>query len=1431
MLRLPRSLRSTRGALALAGLVLAAVAACRESPTAPREQEPPPKTGRMVVYAALGAAASINGIVIDVSGPGIVKADGATPDTLSFNLAVANGVASGSIEVPAGESRTITAHAFDGVVETHRGTRTGVNVAEGVNPTLSLTLLPLVGDQPITLSFGTTIVTVTPAEFGTRVGDSALVKAAVRDQNNTILVGAQVRWATLNPGRASVRVVDDSSAFVTLLDTGDVQIVATYGTVGGSAKGHGIARLDTTTPPAYTLRWNGSVSRDWNTANNWTPYGAGAARVPTLSDSVIVPAGTPRDPQVGIAQSVRDLLVESGATVTSVCCSSLIQVYGSANVRGPGVTTEVQLRGASARVKGTYYRLSVNAAVARLDSAVQVRENLYVFGAGANLSLAGKRLQVDNYLEVSSSGLVTMADPDTLRVLGSIHWNGGDETGRLAGGVLDWSGGQNFSFYGYRYRATGTNKVRFTGTSRQQIGGFDFINAPGNSSLARWEIANVGGVYLCGHVQTLDSLTIQTPVTIDNSCGGYWVRAGGPVTTVAGSRLVSHGWDLRDATGTSRVAGDWSPIYTDVHNSAAALDSTKAYQNLRFYVSHALQHSYRTSGHVYVDGAGVELDVNGHRLDVGTYLDVDDNALLVMDAAADTVDVPGDAFFRVNNSGVQQGRMSAGLLRVGGRFYGLGFGATGSHTVELAGTGATAFNVDGMDYPSRPANVFRKLEVTGGAPINICEHLRADSVVVRAGATLRYSPNCGGYTLRVERGVRVEPTAYASAWVASLGDTSGTRGVAGTWGAVHTDFGAAGAYINPAIAYQNLRIYAANALRGDTRTSGFVYVNGGTTELDVAGYNLDVGTYLELENNGATLVMDSPADTVNVPGDMLFQTNNSAAHAARLTAGLLRVGGRFYGLGFGASGTHKVLLTGGLAGTSTANLDGIDVQSRPQNQFARLEIAPTAAYTLCGHVRATDSLTLRAGGQLLKSPCGNWWLYAVGPITTEPGSRFAGYGISIYHPNGTRDVNGDWLPDHTDFNTANNYVKPGLPYNNLRFYASNSLRGPQTVNGYLYVNGTATEFSPSGFPLRVRNYLHVDNGAVLVMTNPADSVEVDGNLTFDSNVNSALQGPRLTRGVLRAGGNDMYMYGFASSEEHRVVLTGANAANRVVRLYGMDSRSRPANAFRDLVVDGAKVNLDGQVRVLDSLTVGEASEINQTGGGYYLRVDGELVTGRTSIVRPYVVELLNASGTANVAGTWSPEYTDFWSGAAQAIKPGLAYRKLRVFAAANALQGSTAATEGVWVSGGNASLDLNGHTLSAGPSFRVENQGQLFMRSENDSLLTTYFYMNDRAHNAGQITAGLIRVTGGNFEGYTFSADPQGTARVELAGTGVRRVYGLDYNSRPWQGFQHVEIDTGATVELCSHVLARKSLVVRSGAALRANCGGYWVRTDEDLVV
>src|ERR1051325_4617895 len=116
--------RVLRGCIGLAVTVVAW--ACADKVVGPVETTP---KGHVAVYADVAGAGGITTLVIQVSGPGIVKPD-ASPDTLGFNIQLANGVASGSVTVPAGPSRVITARAFAGITETHRGSVTA-NIAEG----------------------------------------------------------------------------------------------------------------------------------------------------------------------------------------------------------------------------------------------------------------------------------------------------------------------------------------------------------------------------------------------------------------------------------------------------------------------------------------------------------------------------------------------------------------------------------------------------------------------------------------------------------------------------------------------------------------------------------------------------------------------------------------------------------------------------------------------------------------------------------------------------------------------------------------------------------------------------------------------------------------------------------------------------------------------------------------------------------------------------------------------------------------------------------------------------------------------------------------------------------------------------------------------------------------------------------------------------
>lgn len=123
-------------------LITGLAVACNEAtPVGPR----PDGAALGVVMLAPGDNA-IDLLSVEVSGPGIDA-------TLVFNFQVANGVVSGVARVPSGASRRVVARAFDAQgVNTHRSDTT-VTLLEGANPTLVLSVPPLIGNQPLNVTF------------------------------------------------------------------------------------------------------------------------------------------------------------------------------------------------------------------------------------------------------------------------------------------------------------------------------------------------------------------------------------------------------------------------------------------------------------------------------------------------------------------------------------------------------------------------------------------------------------------------------------------------------------------------------------------------------------------------------------------------------------------------------------------------------------------------------------------------------------------------------------------------------------------------------------------------------------------------------------------------------------------------------------------------------------------------------------------------------------------------------------------------------------------------------------------------------------------------------------------------------------------------------------------------------------------------------
>lgn len=205
-----------------AALALAAVfaaAACSGDATGSQ-----PGDEALLQVSANLSSTPISTLVVEVTASDI-------PNTLVFNLQVQNGTASGTIKMPSGADRTITVKAFDSSGQvTHEGSVT-LNVDNGQNPPVAISLGPRSGHVPVTVTVGDHSVVVSPASVTVAAADSVQLTATVTAAGGAPM-NVQVEWATLNPGIATV----SPSGWVRGANAGQVQVVATYAGVGGSSQ-------------------------------------------------------------------------------------------------------------------------------------------------------------------------------------------------------------------------------------------------------------------------------------------------------------------------------------------------------------------------------------------------------------------------------------------------------------------------------------------------------------------------------------------------------------------------------------------------------------------------------------------------------------------------------------------------------------------------------------------------------------------------------------------------------------------------------------------------------------------------------------------------------------------------------------------------------------------------------------------------------------------------------------------------------------------------------------------------------------------------------------------------------------------------------------------------------------------------------------------
>ncbi|MDQ2671167.1 MAG: MopE-related protein [Gemmatimonadota bacterium] len=215
-------MRLTQIAASAAAALLAL--ACSDQATAPDAAED---------AASIRVTANVSGTPIATLVVEVSAADIPTP--LAFNLVAdgETGIAAGTLKVPPGEARTFALIAYDteGAI-THEGSATA-DVRPGQNPPLQIKLGPRSGHVPVTVSFGSFSVIVTPSEaLLAGAGDQVQLSVTVLDEDGQPVPGdPDVQWATTAPWSVTV----DAEGLVTAVTAGAASIVATYEGVAGIA--------------------------------------------------------------------------------------------------------------------------------------------------------------------------------------------------------------------------------------------------------------------------------------------------------------------------------------------------------------------------------------------------------------------------------------------------------------------------------------------------------------------------------------------------------------------------------------------------------------------------------------------------------------------------------------------------------------------------------------------------------------------------------------------------------------------------------------------------------------------------------------------------------------------------------------------------------------------------------------------------------------------------------------------------------------------------------------------------------------------------------------------------------------------------------------------------------------------------------------------
>ena len=827
---------------------------------------------------------------------------------------------------------------------------------------------------------------------------------------------------------------------------------------------------------------------------------------------------------------------------------------------------------------------------------------------------------------------------------------------------------------------------------------------------------------------------------------GANLNLNGRLLTVVGGALAGAGGVINPAFGgTLRLVGNAElrgTINTPVQITGGGIVS--------------LSDSARVPS-IAVSGTSTVLNLAGRKLVVtatGTSVNVFTGGLLRMNNPADTLDVSGNLNLQ-GTAASHAGNLTAGTMIVRGNISdGTQYEASGTHRTVFAGAaGAIATqSVSGFDSNSRPANALQNVIIEGSSAWSLCSpRLRVRGSFTATSAVAMTT--CTGWTLNVDGPLTTVAGSSLDVYSVVLGDVTGTSGVGGTLASEFVTFTVPNPQLRVGLAYRALTFLRSVSFTDSIRTTGLVTVDGSGSVLDIANPAGRASTLAALTiSNAAALSMAQASDSLVVSGSLT--ANNSTDLSLTLTAGTLRLGGVLSGSSFGASGTHLTVFDGASA-TTWQDINSMDANARPGNVFRNLTIANTGigARSCFSNVRVTGAF--RVIGTSTYSTCGGNFMRVDSLLVTAVGTTVNAYGFSLYNANGTQDVLGTWTPLFTDFALPGQPVRATLGYQNLRFFASNTLPAGLTAAASLLVDGVTTVLTLSDG--------RVTTGAFTTQTGGRFAMDGGDTLRVTGVVNLSGSQSAPTGGVLEIEGG-FNGTGYSPVGTHELRLRGPGAHS----LGGFNDRPLPTLR----VVSGSAVLNFMNLVVQDSVLMSAGTAMT-TLGGNFLTVRGRLETAAGSSMTPYGLALDGPATLAGVAGSFAPTIL-------RVVGPGtgpgsvlrnaanIVYTNVE-FYTSYALSAGLSVSGYVYASGAGVLLDWNGQTIRAplGLNFDANATGR--MVTATDSLIvgdgnnSTASLLWDSG-TSGTVSAGTIIVRAGNTTMSSFVAT--GTNRVIYADTG-----------------------------------------------------------------